>query len=63
MIREEEFGPVKNAPGSKEDCPETAKQLSSNRDRKWLEKAGMKFEGVGLVEISPKLTYSGENLF
>jgi UDP-N-acetylglucosamine/UDP-N-acetylgalactosamine diphosphorylase len=60
--REEEFAPVKNAPGSKEDCPETARKLSSDRDRVWLEKAGMKFEGQDLVEISPKLTYFGENL-
>lgn len=62
VIREEEFGPVKNAPGSKEDSPEKAKQLSSDRDKKWLEKVGMKFEGQGLVEISPKLSYFGENL-
>jgi hypothetical protein len=37
--REDEFAPVKNASGT--DCPETARNLSRNRDIKWLETYGL----------------------
>jgi UDP-N-acetylglucosamine/UDP-N-acetylgalactosamine diphosphorylase len=66
IVREDEFGPVKNANGAKEDTPDTAKMLLANRDKHWLEKLGLKFKEENSlkawVEISPKLTYFGENL-
>jgi hypothetical protein len=37
--------------------------MLSQRDLKWLKKIGLNFSSEeGVVEISPKLTYFGENL-
>lgn len=45
-VREEEFAPVKNAPGSKDgDSPDTARELISKLHQKWLENAGFTFKG------------------
>jgi len=62
--RNDEFAPIKNANGNKDDTPQTAKKLLCDRDRRWLEKYGLVFTGQndGCVEISPMLTYFGENL-
>ncbi|CAD8178687.1 unnamed protein product [Paramecium octaurelia] len=58
--REDEFAPVKNAPGDKSDTPETAKKLYLDRDQKWLKHYGLQFQQQ--VEISAKITYFGEGL-
>jgi UDP-N-acetylglucosamine/UDP-N-acetylgalactosamine diphosphorylase len=42
--REEEFAPVKNAPGSSQDSPDTARSLISNLHQGWLEHKGSKFD-------------------
>ena len=42
--REEEFAPVKNAPGAVEDSPYTARELLSILHQGWLEKNGVKFD-------------------
>jgi UDP-N-acetylglucosamine/UDP-N-acetylgalactosamine diphosphorylase len=42
VSREEEFAPVKNAPGEKTDTPESARKLYLDRDRRWLTKHGFK---------------------
>ena len=41
-MREDEFAPVKNAPGEKSDTPESARKLYLDRDRRWLIKNGFK---------------------
>mmetsp|Transcript_34320 Transcript_34320/g.80291 ORF Transcript_34320/g.80291 Transcript_34320/m.80291 type:complete len:475 (-) Transcript_34320:17-1441(-) len=63
-LREEEFAPVKNAPGSATDSPDTARSMVSALSRRWLEAAGAKVEGPAdaTLEISPLLTYAGEGL-
>uniref|UniRef100_A0A7S3LWH2 UDP-N-acetylglucosamine diphosphorylase n=1 Tax=Palpitomonas bilix TaxID=652834 RepID=A0A7S3LWH2_9EUKA len=62
VVREEEFSPVKNAPGSKADSPDTARALLSNLHRRRLEAAGATIHGEGLVEVSPIVSYDGEGL-
>ena len=60
VSRAEEFTAIKNKTGS--DCAETARNALSAFHRKLLEDAGATIEGDGLVEISPLLSYAGENL-
>ena len=60
--RNAEFSPVKNAPGSLEDSPDTARALISTLHKEWLHKAGVQINGTGLVEISGEASYGGEGL-
>lgn len=57
-----EFAPVKNAPGSSDDSPDTARQLLSAEYAKWLASAGVEVKGDGLVEVTPLASYGGEGL-
>ncbi|KYN30825.1 UDP-N-acetylhexosamine pyrophosphorylase [Trachymyrmex septentrionalis] len=59
--REEEFSPLKNSNSVGQDCPSTARIDLLNLHKKWLLKAGAKQVGDD-VEISPLLSYAGENL-
>ena len=60
--RQEEFSPLKNAPGSKADCPETSRRDLLAQQRRWLEAAGATvLEGCD-VEVLPAVSYSGEGL-
>lgn len=43
VIREEEFAPVKNPPGTLEDSPDSARDLISKLHQSWLEKLGVTF--------------------
>ena len=60
--REEEFAPVKNAPGSKTDSPETARALYLAEHRRWAEENEITLQGDGDFEIRPELSYQGEGL-
>jgi len=59
--REGEFSPVKNADGI--DSPATARNEMSGYHKKLAQQAGATFTSTdGLFEISPLISYQGENL-
>jgi UDP-N-acetylglucosamine/UDP-N-acetylgalactosamine diphosphorylase len=60
--RAEEFSPLKNAPGSKADCPETSRRDLLAQQRRWLEAAGATVAEGADVEVLPEVSYAGENL-
>ncbi|KAI9570307.1 nucleotide-diphospho-sugar transferase [Boletus coccyginus] len=62
VARKEEFSPLKNAPGTGSDDPETSRRDLLDQHRRFLESAGAHLkEGVG-IELSPLVTYAGEGL-
>ena len=61
-MREQEFSPVKNAPGSASDSPDTARALLEQLHAAWLRDAGATIEGEGAVEVSPQASVFGEGL-
>lgn len=60
-VREEDFSPLKNADSAGLDCPSTARNDVLKLHKKWLLNAGAKAV-VGDVEVSPLVSYAGENL-
>ncbi len=58
--RSDEFAPVKNATGN--DSPESARKMLGSLHRYYLERAKVTVKPEMLYEISPRLTYAGENL-
>ena len=60
--RKEEFSPLKNAPGTGSDDPETSRRDLLAQHKRFLESAGATVgEGID-IEISPLVSYSGEGL-
>lgn len=63
--REDEFSPLKNAPGTGEDDPETSKADIMGQGQRWLEKVGAVVISEGDakgIEVSPLISYGGEGL-
>lgn len=65
--REEEFAPVKNAPGTNQDSPDTARFLISTLHQSWLETRGIKFDKKAgsdedtLFELDTKVIYDARD--
>jgi len=63
--REDEFSPLKNAPGTGEDDPGTSRKDIMEQGRRFLVEAGAivtsESEETG-VEVSPRISYGGEGL-
>jgi UDP-N-acetylglucosamine/UDP-N-acetylgalactosamine diphosphorylase len=55
--REEEFAPVKNAPGAATDSPDTARELLSNQCLRWLQTAGV--EIVEATDMNSDIDFQG----
>jgi len=62
VSRPEEFSPLKNAPGTGSDDPETSRKDLLSQHKRWLEAAGAKLEKGVEVEVSPLVSYAGEGL-
>jgi UDP-N-acetylglucosamine/UDP-N-acetylgalactosamine diphosphorylase len=66
VLREEEFAPVKNAPGSQSDSPDTARAYISKLAKRWVSKAGAILKDdsseEGICEVAPLTSYGGEGL-
>lgn len=63
VAREDEFSPLKNAPGSSSDSPEIARENCLKRSTRWVKENGGLLETPdSLVEVSPLTSYSGEGL-
>lgn len=74
--RDEQYAPVKNAPGSSTDSPDTARAALIQLHKKyihialeqltfcirWIRQAGGAIGDSVNVEVSPLVSYEGENL-
>jgi UDP-N-acetylglucosamine/UDP-N-acetylgalactosamine diphosphorylase len=62
VARQDEFSPLKNAPGTGTDDPETSRRDLLAQHRRFLEAAGARVADGVEIEISPLVSYAGEGL-
>ncbi|RDB29412.1 UDP-N-acetylhexosamine pyrophosphorylase [Hypsizygus marmoreus] len=62
VARNEEFSPLKNAPGTGSDDPETSRRDLIAQHKRFLEQAGATVNDEVEIEISPLVSYAGEGL-
>lgn len=62
VARNEEFSPLKNAPGTGSDDPGTSRRDLLAQHRRFLEHAGATLKEGVEIEVSPHLSYAGEGL-
>jgi UDP-N-acetylglucosamine/UDP-N-acetylgalactosamine diphosphorylase len=62
VARNEEFSPLKNAPGTGADDAETSRRDLLAQHRRFLERAGATVKEGVEIEISPRVSYAGEGL-
>jgi UDP-N-acetylglucosamine/UDP-N-acetylgalactosamine diphosphorylase len=62
VARNEEFSPLKNAPGTGSDDPDTSRRDLLAQHKRFLEAAGAKLADGVEIEISPLVSYAGEGL-
>lgn len=62
VARNEEFSPLKNAPGTGSDDPESSRKDLLAQHRRFLEKAGAQVKDGVEIEVSPLVSYAGEGL-
>lgn len=60
--RDEDFSPLKNAPGTGSDDPETSRRDLLAQHKRFLEQAGATVKDGVEIEISPLVSYAGEGL-
>lgn len=60
--RQEEFSPLKNAPNTGSDDPQTSRRDLLAQHARWLKAAGASLGSGVEVEVSPLVTYAGEGL-
>ncbi|RPD82290.1 nucleotide-diphospho-sugar transferase [Lentinus tigrinus ALCF2SS1-7] len=62
VARADEFSPLKNAPGTGSDDPDTSRRDLLAQHRRYLEAAGATVKEGVEIELSPLVTYAGEGL-
>lgn len=67
VARQDEFSPLKNAPGAASDSPEQCRRMFLERGTKWLAAAAAAAGAAApsadvLAEVSPLTSYAGEGL-
>jgi UDP-N-acetylglucosamine/UDP-N-acetylgalactosamine diphosphorylase len=56
------FAPLKNAPGAKDDTPESVRSQMVAEHRDWLRRVGVEVDNATMVEISPLYALDAEEL-
>lgn len=62
VARDEEFSPLKNAPGTGADDPGTSRRDLLAQHKRFLERAGAQVKDGVEIELSPRVSYAGEGL-